>query len=89
MKTTFFLVTLLLISSCASNSVCDCVKAGENLNSFSNELLTKENPTQEDADKMDALTVDRDAVCAEFQNMLAHELQEASAGCDVLEIEVE
>lgn len=80
---------VLSLASCSSNSVCDCVEAGNALNDFSNAQFMKETRSQEDVDKMDALLKSRDEVCAEFQSMDAKELQEASMDCESLKIEVE
>lgn len=89
MKYIFFTSIIIALSSCSSNSVCDCVEAGNALNEFSNGQFMKETRSQEDVDQMDVLQKSRDEVCAEFQSMDAKELQEASMDCESLKIEVE
>lgn len=85
MKYLSLLFFSLLLFSCSKNIVCDCAKAGENLNKYANRFLT-EIPSQANKDSIALLKKERESVCAEVKTLSTEKLEELSADCDVLQV---
>lgn len=83
MKKTLFPVLILLLTACGSKDeqFCKCLNAGEELNTYSNKLLTEE-VTQEKADKLKALKDTKKKECADYQTMMGDEMLKRKAECN-------
>lgn len=74
---------VLLLTACNSkdDQFCKCLKAGEDLNAYSNKLLTEE-VTQEKADKLKVLKDTKKKECADYQTMKGDEMLKRKAECN-------
>lgn len=74
---------VLLLTACNSkdDQFCKCLKAGEELNAYSNKLLTEE-VTQEKADKLKVLKDTKKKECADYQTMKGDEMLKRKAECN-------
>ena len=83
MKKTLFPVLILLLTACSSKDeqFCKCLNAGEELNTYSNKLLTEE-VTHEKADKLKALKATKKKECADYQSMMGDEMLKRKAECN-------
>lgn len=78
------LVVLFLVSSCASDkdqAFCDCMKAGEELNNHSKELLTSE-VTEEMAKKQQTLLTTKKEKCKDYEMMAGPEMLKRKQACE-------
>jgi hypothetical protein len=85
MKTFSLLLLLTLLVSCNnSQSLCDCVEAGDEVNKISATFFNRA-PTQEGEDSLNVAKDKRDELCEPFQEMMPKELHERAADCKSLE----
>lgn len=82
MKRALIPVMAILLTACNSKDeqFCNCLKAGEELNTYSNKLLTEE-VTQEKADKLKALKETKKKECADYQTMKGEDMLKRKAEC--------
>ncbi|MEX1193264.1 MAG: hypothetical protein WEA99_14935 [Brumimicrobium sp.] len=84
------IILLLFITtvSCNNeNTLCDCVKAGKQVDKISASFFNRDYSVK-GKDSLDRAIHARDSVCEPFKNMSPEKLSEASKNCEVLEIEV-
>jgi hypothetical protein len=83
MKYLTFICCSLFLLSCSSNddSICDCLSAGKNLQSFSSTLLQRE-ATQKDAIQLKKLKKIQSQKCKEFQRMDGAKMLELKEECN-------
>lgn len=75
------LIAVLVACSSKDEQFCKCLKAGEELNEYSNKMLTEE-VTQEKADKLKALKDTKKKECADYQTMKGDEMLKRKAECN-------
>jgi hypothetical protein len=83
MKNYLFVATVLLLGACGSKDqqFCDCLEAGDALNSYSKELFQQE-MTQIKADKLKKLKAVKKAQCADYQTMTGEEMLKRKTECN-------
>lgn len=81
-----WLILALVLGSCSSGNTpfCDCMKAGEELNEFSQTLFEKE-VTPKEAEKMKSLREKKDELCAAYVTMGGQEMLELKKDCETAE----
>lgn len=82
MKNILIISTICLLSACNSKDeqFCDCLKAGEELNVFSSDLMQGK-ITKEKADKLKKLKSLKADACKDYQTMSGPEMLEKKAAC--------
>lgn len=78
----FAVLTLfsLVISSCSEDSICDCIRASDELTSKYDELRTKK-LTEKGQKEVKELIQTKKAKCKEFELMSGPEMMERKADC--------
>ncbi|AEA43612.1 hypothetical protein [Fluviicola taffensis] len=78
----FAVLTLfsLVISSCSEDSICDCIRASDELTSKYDELRTKK-LTKKGQKEVKELIQTKKAKCKEFELMSGPEMMERKADC--------
>lgn len=84
MKYLSFLFFALILFSCSSNVVCDCAKAGVNLNEYANRFLT-EIPSQVNKDSIALLKKERETICTKVKLLPTEELERLREKCEALQ----
>ncbi|HTO37710.1 MAG TPA: hypothetical protein VL021_04740 [Brumimicrobium sp.] len=83
------IITVASLASCSSeNQLCECIEAGAEADKISASFFDRE-ATQEGKDSLDNALKKRDKICAAYQYMLAHELQEKAKDCKSLKFDPE
>jgi hypothetical protein len=83
MKIIFFSISLLaLLVSCSDNTkICDCLEAGEKLQSFSVKMFSREASTK-DLSEMKRLKKEQMQKCKDFQTMDGKKMLELKEECE-------
>lgn len=83
MKIIFFSISLLaLLVSCSDNTkICDCLEAGEKLQSFSVKMFSREASTK-DLSEMKRLKKEQMQKCKDFQTMDGKKMLELKEKCE-------
>ncbi len=83
MKIIFFSISLLaLLISCSDNTkICDCLEAGEKLQSFSVKMFTRE-ASSKDLTEMKRLKKEQTQKCKDFQTMDGKKMLELKEECE-------
>jgi hypothetical protein len=83
MKIIFFSISLLaLLVSCSDNTkICDCLEAGEKLQSFSVKMFSREASTK-DLSEMKRLKKEQMQKCKDFQTMDGKKMLELKKECE-------
>lgn len=83
MKTILFSFTILLLfSSCSDNSkICDCLEAGQKLQTFSAKMFSKEASTK-DLSEMKRLKKIQLEKCKDFQTMDGQQMLDLKEECE-------
>jgi hypothetical protein len=83
MKIIFFSISLLaLLVSCSDNTkICDCLEAGEKLQSFSVKMFSREASTK-DLSEMKRLKKEQMQKCKDFQTMDGKKMLEFKKECE-------
>ena len=83
MKIIFFSISLLaLLVSCTDNTkICDCLEAGEKLQSFSVKMFTRE-ASSKDLTEMKRLKKEQKKKCKDFQTMDGKQMLELKEECE-------
>lgn len=82
MKNSIVIISLFLLGACNSKDeqFCKCMKAGEDLNEFSESLFNGE-MTAEKAQKMKDLKAVQSKECIDYQTMKGPEMLKKKAEC--------
>lgn len=70
----------LILSSCSEDSICDCIRASDELTNKYDQLRTKE-LTAEGQKEVKQLLKTKKAKCKEFELMSGPEMMERKASC--------
>jgi hypothetical protein len=78
----FAILTLssLILSSCSEDSICDCIRASDELTNKYDQLRTKK-LTTEGQKEVKELIKTKKATCKEFEMMSGPEMMERKASC--------
>lgn len=71
----------LLVTSCGEDSICDCIRASEELNAKYDQLRTKE-LSEKGQKEVKELLQTKKAKCKEFEQMSGPEMLERKASCN-------
>lgn len=79
-----FLFTLLILASCSSKDeqFCNCLKAGDELNTFSSKLFDNKVITPELHRKMQTLKAAKTKACQNYQTMDGKKMLELKEECN-------
>lgn len=75
-------IIAFVLTSCSRDKICDCIEVGDTLNKKSAEVLSKINPSKEDAKVLKELREKKKATCKEFETMGGPEMMERKASCE-------
>lgn len=76
----FFGLFTLLTTSCGEDSICDCIRASDELNHKYEQLRTKELSTKGQKEVKELIQTKK-AKCKEFEQMSGPEMMERKASC--------
>jgi hypothetical protein len=70
----------LLITACSEDSICDCIRASDELNNKYDQLRTKELSVKGQKEVKELIRTKK-AKCKEFEQMSGPEMMERKASC--------
>lgn len=76
----FFGFFTLLMTSCSEDSICDCIRASDELNAKYDQLRTKELSAKGQKEVKELIQTKK-AKCKEFEQMSGPEMMERKASC--------
>lgn len=77
---TIIALSALILSSCSEDSICDCIRASDELTNKYDQLRTKE-LTAKGQKEVKELIKTKKAKCKEFELMSGPEMMERKASC--------
>lgn len=83
MKSPFFALLIfsaLFVSSCSEDSICDCIRASDELTNKYDELRTKKLSVEGQKEVKELIGIKK-AKCTEFEQMSGPEMLERKASC--------
>lgn len=76
-------IAVVLFTACSSKDeqFCECLRAGEELNTASQKFMTK-SPSKEDQEKISALKDKKKEACTNYQEMSGEEMRTRKEACE-------